>query len=298
MLKGRIVCYILIFNFLTFSACSQDKITEVENQTTESKDRGHHPLGGWFCPDNFGGFPPVNIKNLANIPVVSDRLPTQEETRNGTSLMYIDKEKYPNAIAVDMNLPRLATTYSNHSDMTELIIIIQAVKLGQDTIVGFRYPTGGNGSAWIDEVRLLSDKETDKLEATPYVYLNREIKGTKEDVWKAFTKTLYAEKLGDKFKKGKFFQTAWTPDSKAHLNYNSGLTRAAGIALNMWGSIYMQIDYDNNGFHFAEKMLITEDTENNTAELHIVSGPYPEDYGIKHAIWEKWITEVKQKAEN
>ena len=295
MFKRNIVLYILILNFLSFTACSQDKITEVKKEAPQKKDRGQHPYGGWYCPDNFGGFPPIDIQDLDDIQVVSDRLPTKEETRNGISLMYIDETEYPNARALDMDLPRLARSYSSHSDINELVIVIQAVAIGQDTVVGFRYPNGGNGSAWMDEVSFLSDDERKEMGSLPYVYLDTKIKGNKEDVWNAITKTLYAEKLGDKFNKKTFFRTEWNKDSRANLNYNTGYNKAAGIAMNMWGNIYMHIDYDNNGFHFAEKVLISEDKENNTAELHVVAGPYPEDYGIQNAVWEKWIEEVEQK---
>ena len=97
------------------------------------------------------------------------------------------------------------------------------------------------------------------------------------------------------FNKKTFFRSKWNKDSRVHLNYNTGYNKAAGIAMNMWGNIYMQIDYDNNGFHFAEKVLISEDKENNTAELHLVAGPYPEDYVVQNTVWEKWIQEIKQK---
>jgi len=109
-------------------------------------------------------------------------LPTKEETRNGTSLMYFDTTKTPSARPLDMTVPRLARYYSEYTKKNELVIVIQAVEVEKDTVVGFRYLNGGNGSAWFGEVNFVSDNEIDNLGATPFVSFNSELDAPKEKV--------------------------------------------------------------------------------------------------------------------
>jgi len=148
MLHKKLVLSVLTFNFIFFISCSQnvdidnkvDQVPKSEStkvaEKTKPKNKGMHPYGGWYCPDNFGGFPPVDIQDLDKVPVVNDRLPTKEEASNGTSLMFIDIAEFPDAKPLEMKLPRVARVYTSHSDMYELAIVIQAVIIDNDTVVG------------------------------------------------------------------------------------------------------------------------------------------------------------------
>jgi hypothetical protein len=40
-------------------------------------------------------------------------------------------------------------------------------------------------------------------------------------------------------------------------------------------------------------MLVLENAENNTAQLHMVSGPYPEGVEAQRVVWKNWLQEVK-----
>ena len=59
----------------SFVACSQNKKTddtineEVLNQKSEVIHTEPHKYGGWYCPDNLNGFPPVDITNWKNVPL-------------------------------------------------------------------------------------------------------------------------------------------------------------------------------------------------------------------------------------
>ena len=142
------ILLVAIIGLFSFTACSQtDETTNTETAKAETptepvvkqereRPRELHPYGGWYCPDNLGGFPPANVQMLDEIPVVEGRLPTRDETRNGSSLMYFDTKEVPNARSLDMDLPRLARYYTNYSEKEELVIIIQAVTAGTDTVVG------------------------------------------------------------------------------------------------------------------------------------------------------------------
>ncbi|MFT6175578.1 MAG: hypothetical protein ACI9CP_001836 [Cryomorphaceae bacterium] len=292
-----------MMSFIFMTACSQNEgvddqieATPDEPQLAESSYNELHPYGGWYCPDNLRGFPPIDIQDLDKIAVVADRLPTQEETRNGTSLMYFDTTEIPSARPLEMNLPRVARIHSSHNDMNELITVIQAVVAGSDTVVGFRYPNGGNGTAWYGEVTFLSDEEVEEIGPSPFVHEQLDLSASKAEIWKAFTTTTYAKEIAEKFGEEAFFKSDWTDESQVHLVYESDGVVASGIVATIWGTLYMHIDYDYNGFIFSEKWMAMEQ-EDGTVELHVVMGPYPDDYGLQAAVWKTWIQGMKESSE-
>lgn len=290
------------FGILT--ACSQNKDvpenaeTPVEEiETNNEEENKAHPYGGWYCPDNLRGFPPVDINELSLVPVVSDRLPTEEETRNGTSLMYFDTTKIQGARPLDIRLPTLAKVYSSHSDIDELVIVIQAIVVGEDSVVGYRFPNGGNGSAWYNQVTFLSEEEMEELGPNPFVFIDVELDANKKEIWEAISKTDYARKIAEKFDKKEFFESEWTDDSKAHLNYDSDNERAAGIVFNFWGNLYLHADYEIDDFHYSEKILVMAGSGMDNSRLQLVAGPFPVDFEKEQANWNNWLAEVKEYSE-
>lgn len=268
-------------------------IAQSDAETTE-KTRGQHAYGGWNCPDNLGGFPPVDIKDLDKISVITDRLPTKEETWDGRSLIFVDLDKHPDARALDITLPRLARIHSRYTGLDELIIVIQAIIVEGDSVVGYRYPNGGNGSAWLDQVEFLSNEEIEKLGSMPFVFRKVEIQAGKEEIWDAIRVSSYADRLAEEFDQGDFFKSEWTQNSKAHLNYDENSKSARGIIMNFWGNIYLQIDYQLLGFHSTEKLMISEDSETKTSHLWLVAGPYPNDHDKHEKEWNAWIEKIKE----
>lgn len=304
MIKKSISALLSLFMVVLVTSCGQDKaVAEPSVQPTERVEASEvnnsepHSYGGWYCPDNLGGFPPVDIQALSEVPVVTDRLPTQEETRNGTSLIFVDQEKYPDAKPFQMELPRVARIYSAHSNMNELVVVIQAVVVGSDTVVGFRYPNGGNGSAWYREVSFLSDEEVADIGPAPMVYEKTIVTGSKPSIWKTFAKTSYAKELAVKFDKTEFFESEWTDNSQVHLNLEADGVKASGVVANVWGTLYLQVDYDYNGFFYSEKFMAFEQPDGNT-EIHWVSGPYPADFALQENKWKRFIAEIATKSGN
>lgn len=106
---------------LILGSCSGQETAQVDTKTKEP-----HRYGGWYCPDNFG-FTPVDIQKLDEVPAIANRLPTQQELRDHKSLISVDTAKYPDARALEMDLPRVARISSANSRMNELIIVIQAI---------------------------------------------------------------------------------------------------------------------------------------------------------------------------
>ncbi len=293
---------LLMIGLGTLTSCGQDDVSDNSNDLTNEveasvpKEHVAHSYGGWYCPDNFG-FPPIDIQDLDKIPVVTDRLPTKEETRNGTSLMYIDPAEYPDARPLAITLPRVARIHSRQNGLNELIIIIQAAVIGVDTVVGYRFPNGGNGSAWFREVTLLSDDEVKALGPAPMVHIHSDIHASTDKIWKAITETEYVRNLGKKFNEEAFFSSNWSNDSEVNLNFEWDDEKATGFVANVYGNLYLHIDYVRSGFHYTEKLLIGENRETGTSELHMVSGPYPQGVEAQTRIWEKWFQEVKRKSE-
>jgi len=302
MRTQKLISAALLIATVLMSACEQPANGQKQDEPssevkTAQKKADLHPYGGWYCPDNLGGFPPVNIANLAGVPVVNGRMPTQEETRNGTSLMYFDPAEYPTAKPMNIQLPKLARYQSPHTKQLELVIVIQAVIVDTDTVVGFRYVDGGNGTSWFSEVEFLTDRESAAEGATPFVFLEADINASKEKVWSAITKTTYAKSLGQKFGKEAFFASEWTNRSRADLKYQLDNESAYGYAMLHFGNIYMQIDYDFNGRQAVEKLLILDNQDGNGAKIQVAFGPFTKDIDSQQKIWEAWLNEVKAKSE-
>jgi len=108
-------------------------------------------------------FPPVDIKSWNTVPVVNGRLPTYEETQNGTALIYYDINKTPDAKAYNMTLPKLASFFCPATKKAETVIVIQIVQTEKETVAGYRFLTGGNGTHDLRDFHFLTDSEIKKL---------------------------------------------------------------------------------------------------------------------------------------
>ncbi len=271
--------------------------TPTENlESVDSKKDEPHRYGGWYCPDNFG-FVPVDIQKLDEVPAIADRLPTEQELKDNMSLIKVDTKKYPNARALEMDLPRVASIYSERKGMSELIIVIQAIIVQEDTVVGYRFANGGNGSAWLSDITFLSTDEVAKKGTQPFFYSKSTLKAKTADIWAAISKTDYFKELGTKFDKKKFFSSEWNAESEAHLNLDIEGVKATGYVGMVYGNYYLHIDYDRDGFHYSEKLLIMENQEDNTTELFFASGPYPADFETQKSKWASWVETVNKASE-
>ena len=299
----RLSIFTIISMLLIISSCNGQEISKEQGEvTSEEKEpvvlekTEPHRYGGWYCPDNFG-FIPVDIKELDKVPAIADRLPTQQELEDNKSLINVDTAKYPDARALEMDLPRVARIYSEHKGMSELVIVIQAIIVSEDTVVGYRFPNGGNGSAWMSDVTFLTEDEVAGFGSQPFFYSTSVLKASKEDIWRAITKTDYFKQLGEKFDKQKFFSSEWTSDSQAYLNLDVEGEKARGFVGTIFGNAYLHIDFDRDGFHYSEKLLMIENQEDNSTELFFASGPYPEDFEKQQSNWDRWFEEVKKASE-
>ena len=196
------------------SATATKQLSAESEPQEENEKREPHNYGGWYCPDNLYGFPVVDFSDWVDVPVVNGRMATQEDTRNGSSLMFIDMAKYPDAKPMDITTPKLARYYNEYTQNDELIIVIHAVTVENDSVVGFRYINGGNGSARFHEVDFLTDPEVENLTSARFISKTISIDAKAKDIYKVITDSIYATRLGEGFYENVIYDTDWKRESK------------------------------------------------------------------------------------
>lgn len=126
------------------------------------------------CPDS-RFFPPIDLKAWDKIPVVNGRLPTYAETMDGTSIHHYGEKENAAVKPYDMQLPKLAYRINTHKrtgfeiqgkyqrTLADLVVVIQIVQTVRDTVVGYRYLTGGCGGSLFRDFYFLTDDEVKKV---------------------------------------------------------------------------------------------------------------------------------------
>ncbi|MBK8368609.1 MAG: hypothetical protein IPL10_14705 [Bacteroidetes bacterium] len=155
---------ILVFSIVLLIVVIQpyNNIHNEKPNTTYKLNPDRDKNNWWHCPDNYKGFPALSIKNWNKAPALNRRLPTFKEAGDGTSLIYYEPNVYPDAKAYDMDLPRLASFANPYTNKVDTVIVIQVVQTDLDTIVGYRYLTGGNGTYNFKSFHFLTDEEVKK----------------------------------------------------------------------------------------------------------------------------------------
>lgn len=272
-------------------ACKQEDHSIQKDQGEKQKTQ--HEYGGWYCPDNLRGFPAIDVQDLSTVPVVIGRMPTKEETRNGSALMFIDPEIYPNARPIDIQLPALATYYNQHTDKDEVIILIQAAVIDADSIVGFRYANGGNGSAWFSEVDFLSANEVKQLGSRPFVAQSMKIDAPRDKIWKIMTGLTFENDLMASLNEDAFLTRAWQSEAKVEYPKIPGKAGSIGKVSSIWEGVYAQLDYVVNGENYVQKLFINENPETGTCEVKLVSGPYFDNLEQHKSNWINFLQTLK-----
>jgi len=294
-----LVSTLLLFVFGCSNAENQQPTKNENTQVVKNDDKKKttHQYGGWYCPDNVYGFPAVNLKDWAKVPVIADRLPTQEETRSESSLIYIDKVKYPDAKAHKMELPKLAKFLNYSTNKNEVIIVIQAVEVEDDTILGFRYLNGGNGSARYHEVTFIEENEVSSIANARFVDIEISINASEDKVWKVITGDAYTDILVSIFDSPKSLFTEWKTKSGLNFNYTDKKYLTADYGDKLFGNWYIQNDYLINDNPYVEKFYLHKDKITNETILKVVCGPYINDFGTQQMILTKWTNKVKELSE-
>ena len=277
-MKCKMIQLLTAFLLISLLSCSQDKeIPEQKKIQTASnkkaiKEVKPHRYGGWYCPDNLNGFPPVDIADWNKVPVVNGRMATKEETQTSASLIYVDTDQYPDAKPLDITVPKLATFFNSYSKREELIIVIQAIEVANDSIVGFRYLNGGNGSARLHEVQFLDEQEINAIKPAQFVTLSVNINAPQNKVWETLVEA----------RNGNFYNPEAGPVS-------------ASYADKLFGNYYIQNDFENS--NYTEKFLLLEDPETKKTELKIACGPYSSAVEMQRNTLTQWANKIKQMSE-
>ena len=133
-------------------------LNHVVYSDTKGMGAGGDIFTSFDCPDALN-FPPIDIKNWDKTPVVNGRLPTYEETHNGMSIHHYGGEANNYVKVLNMTLPRMASIYSNRTKKYETVVAIQIVHTAKDTVVGYRYLTGGCGGSLFRNFHFLTVPE-------------------------------------------------------------------------------------------------------------------------------------------
>ncbi len=254
-----------------------------------------HQYGGWHCPDNLKGFPPVDIEHWQDVPVINGRLPSKEEARSGASLIFVDTVEYPNAHTLNIPMPQLASIFSPYTKREELIILIQAIHVQDDSIVGFRYLNGGNGSAQLKEVRFLSKEEQANITKAQFVTFDIEINASQDKVWQVLTSHDYVEELQPIFNSNNRLKADWRKHSNINYSYKVVGIRTSSYADKLFGNYYIQNDYSH--LRYTEKFFLIEDKQTGITKFQVVCGPFREEFGNQKGILSNWANKVKELSE-
>lgn len=290
---------VIVGAYLLF-ACSRGNSSETNInsdtlvQTEDNVPSQPHNFVGWYCPDNLNGLPAVDIADWKNVPVVNGRMPTLEETQSGASLIYVDPKEFPDAKVLGITMPKLATFNNRNSGKEDLIIVFQAFRIDADSIVGFRFLNGGNGTALISDVKFLSDEETAKIPASRFVSFDLEINAPAATIQTVLTESEYTEKLQKTFDKSGKLKSGWREDKNINYNYSESGAITAMYADILFGNFYVQNDYTD----YTEKFLLLENGEKKTTTLKVVCGPFKDDYETQNSILNSWAQKVKELSEN
>ena len=293
-MKRKTFLALTFLTLLSLTACSQQSDKKVDHLGCKAapekelvKQKEPHQYGGWYCPDNLYGFPAVDIQDWKEVPVVNGRMPSKEETQDGTSLIFVDQEKYPDAKPLDMKMPRLANFYNDFTKREELIIVIQALHVQQASVVGFRYLNGGNGSARLSEVSFIDETIEDAFLESKFVSFRLNINAGQEKIWKVLINS------GPKVIK----QTNEGAMQRPNLSYTYPKAgELTSTTAELWyGSYYMQNDYKNN--LYTEKFFLREDTNTGITELNVVCGPFTDDYEAQYKLLDHWAKNIKTFSE-
>jgi hypothetical protein len=272
--------------------CAQSSTNEAVEQAETP-----HPYGGWYCPDNLGGFPAIDVLDWESVPVVNGRMPTEQETQNGTSLIRIDVEKYPDAKPLEMQMPRLARFYCWQSGKSELVIVIQALNVSNDSIVGFRYLNGGNGSARLNKVTFLSESDVENLTSARFVNLHLKIEAASHEVWDVLTHDDFSQPLALIFDEDGTLPPDWNASSEVNFKYLDAGTITSDFAGELFGNLYVQIDSKSGENQFVTKFFLSGEDGTNKSELQIVCGPYGDDFEKLNSILTHWAQKVQELSE-
>lgn len=105
---------------------------------------------------------PIILKDWKKTPVINNRVANEDDVNEGKAVYFIEGN-YENHKPYKVNLPKLAYLTDFDTKEKELVVVIQIEETPKGTVVGYRNLTGGNGAGLINEFKILSEEESEKL---------------------------------------------------------------------------------------------------------------------------------------
>lgn len=178
MKKIKIIFMVAASAVIAIQACRESAVPEMEKTNTHSEfsnpydttinidTKGYQGNGEIYtefdCPDS-RFFPPIDLKAWEKTPAVNGRMPTYKETITGVSIHTYGGDENPDVKPYNnMILPKLAYKRNPYSGREQIVVVIQIVQTKKDTVVGFRYLSGGVGGSFFHDFRFLTDEEVRK----------------------------------------------------------------------------------------------------------------------------------------
>jgi len=169
----KTISLIAVTAVIAIQAYKNNSIPEKQKQNTHSlrdtiiDTKGYRESGEivaeFDCPDS-RYFPPIDLNAWEKTPVVNGRLPTYEETIKGISIHTYGGKSNPDVKVYNMVLPKLAYVQNPYTKLEEVVVVIQVVQAGKDTLVGYRYLSGGVGGSYFRNFRFLTNEEVRETE--------------------------------------------------------------------------------------------------------------------------------------
>ncbi|MDI1353541.1 MAG: hypothetical protein PSX36_01395 [bacterium] len=150
---------------------SKSNYTAAAYNNTKGFSENGEIIKNFYCPDAQREFPPIELASWNHVSAVNGRLPSYEETMNGTAIHHYGERENRYVKPYAMELPKLARFVGATSKIRsgpvkgELVVVIQIVKTPLDTIVGYRFLTGGVGGSKFSDFQFLTEAEVNALVA-------------------------------------------------------------------------------------------------------------------------------------
>ncbi|MCT4663725.1 MAG: hypothetical protein N4A45_00660 [Flavobacteriales bacterium] len=285
----------IVLLFVSCASKNQEEILVKQVEIKKEKQQEPHRFGGWYCPDNLHGFPAVNIQDWEKVPVIQGRMPSEQEVKTEASLIYVNPKEYPDAKIISKQFPKLGKFFNKHTQREELVIVIQGFTVQKDTILGFRYLNGGNGSSRFHEIQFLSEKEIQEIPKNTFVTGKIEIIAGEKKIWKVLTDMSYRRELQALFDPKKELSKKWFEKTNVNYHYPKAKTPTATFGDKMFGSYYIQNDFQEH--NFTIKFFLDFDQKTNTTHLVYACGPFEKNDSEAQNQLVKWTEQIKMLAE-
>lgn len=107
------------------------------------------------APPDFG---PIELSDWESTPHVKGTLASQLDIDEGRAVFLIDPEGGEHK-PLEIEIPSLAHITDEESNKQIKVVVIQGEKIGESSIVGIRYLSGGDGVCMLEELDFIDNEK-------------------------------------------------------------------------------------------------------------------------------------------